>query len=491
MASFRPAPSAVKGMATRSTARPRRGGLTATEILEYLEVPLRRPWLVVVPFALTVVLSVVATLVLPKKYKSTTLILVESQKLPETFVAKMPADETNKRLQTIRQEILSRTRLETVAKELDPYGDLATASMSGIVDRMRDAIEIAVKGNDAFTIEFVHRDPRKAQAVTNRLATLFIGEVARTREEQVKEAYQFIDGQLQDARRELEKREEALRHYKEQHMGALPEQTTANLATLQRLQLELQSVNENLRMAADRLPNLTSVPSKAGEDPEAELRQLQDQLTALRSRYTDEHPDVKALRARIAEVQRDLKGRPAVEPDAGSLEAEKTRREIENLRHRREDIEGRITTFQARVEAAPRAEEDIATLSRDFQKLNENYLALLNRKLDAQMAAKMEQRWKGEQFRVLDPANLPDHHVSPSLPLFLMGGILAGLVAGLGTSLTAEFLDPSVKSIHELEALVPFPVLAVIPSVGATTKPQKRASRRRTGPPPEDGPEGL
>ena len=485
MASFRPAPSPQKGAQNRSHQRPKTG-ISPAEILEYLEVPLRRPWHALVPFVLTILAAGVATFVIPKKYKSTTLILVESQKLPETFVSKLPADETNKRLQTIRQEILSRTRLETIAQELDPYRNLATASMSGIVDRMRDAIEIAVKGNDAFTIEFVHGDPRMAQAVANRLATLFIEEVAKTREEQVKEAYQFIDSQLADARKELEKREEALRHYKEQHMGALPEQTTANLATLQRLQLELQSVNENLRVAADHYPSGGGAPStKADVDPEAELRQLQDQLTNLRSRYTDEHPDVKALRARIAEVERSLKAHASASPSSPSgpaYESEKARHEIEALKQRRDDIEGRIATFQARVEAAPRAEEDIATLSRDFQKLNENYLALLNRKLDVQMATKIEQRWKGEQFRILDPANLPDLPVSPRLSLFLMGGIVVGLLAGLLASLGAEFLDPSVKSIGELESLLPFPVLAVIPAI-STLQPQggekapKRARR--------------
>jgi polysaccharide chain length determinant protein (PEP-CTERM system associated) len=482
MASFRPAPGPHKGVQARSPQRARTG-LSPTEILEYLEVPLRRPWHALIPFVLTVVAAVVATFVIPKKYKSTTLILVVSQKLPQTFVSTHPEDETNKRLQTIRQEILSRTRLEQIARELDPYRNVATASMSGIVDRMRDAIEIAVKGNDAFTIEYVQGDPRMAQAVTNRLATLFIDEVAKSREEQVKEAYQFIDAQLQDARRELEKREEALRHYKEQHMGALPEQTTANLATLQRLQLELQSVNESLRLAAEHYPTGAGAgsPVKAESDPEVELRKLEDQLTALRSRYTDEHPDVKSLKARIAEVQASLKTRSS--PDGDGLESERARREVAALRQRRDEIEARIATFQARVEAAPQTEEGIQTLSRDFQKLNDNYLALLNKKLEMQMETKIEQRWKGEQFRILDPANLPDHHVSPSLPLYLMGGLVVGLLAGLVSSLGAEFLDPSVKSIGELESLVPFPVLAVIPAI-STMKPrgqetEKLPKRRR------------
>jgi polysaccharide chain length determinant protein (PEP-CTERM system associated) len=439
------------------------------EMLEYLEIPLRRPWHVTIPFVLIVAAALAVSFILPKKYKSSTLILVESEKVPDAFVASMATERTSKRLQTIRQEILSRTRLERVISELQPYGPVGNRSLTATVETMRQAIDIAVKGNDAFSIDFVHRNPEMAMKVANRLATLFIEEATRAREEQVGEAYQFIETQLADARRELETREAALRRYKEQHMGTLPEQTPANLSTLQRLQMEQQSVGENLRTATERLIALESNPAKAAAAAgDTTLGQLQSQLATLRGRYTDEHPDVRALKARIAALEREQATRAPVVTDdpavAARTQIELARAEVQKLKDRLSDIEAKITTFQSRVEQAPRTEQDIATLSRDFQKLNENYLTLLNKKLEAQMAAKLEQRWKGEQFRILDPANLPERHIFPNRKLFLAAGLFFGLLAGIATAFVADFLDHSVKNVREIEQLLPFPVLAVIPS---------------------------
>jgi len=451
-----------------STAKSK-NGKAAQDLLEYLEIPLRRPWHVVVPFVLIVATAVAVAYLLPKRYRSSTLILVESEKVPDAFVASMATERTSKRLQTIRQEIMSRTRLERVINELQPYGPVGNKSLTVMVETMRQAIDIAVKGTDAFSIDYVHRSPEMAMKVANRLATLFIEEATRSREEQVGEAYQFIETQLADSRRELETRESALRRYKEQHMGTLPEQTAANLSTLQRLQMEQQTVSESLRAATEHLIAVESNPARAAAAAsDTELGQLQTQLATLRGRYTDEHPDVRALKARIAAMERDQATKaPAVTDDplvTSKSQVQQARAEVQKLKDREADIEARIATFQGRVEQAPRTEEEIQTLSRDFQKLNENYLTLLNKKLEAQMAAKLEQRWKGEQFRILDPANLPEHHIFPNRQLFFAAGLFLGLLAGIGTAVAADFLDHSVKSVRELEQLLPFPVLAVIPS---------------------------
>src|SRR5262249_38259373 len=148
-------------------------------------------------------------------------------------------------------------------------------------------------------------------------------------------------------------------------------------------------------------------------DARAGLVQLKIQLASLRTRYTDEHPDVQALLGQIATLEKSLpaNGSSNGEKD-GQLEA--VRAEGRTLRARREELDQKIASFQARVEQAPRTEQEMVTLTRDFQKLNENYLALLNKKLDTQLAAKLEQRWQGDRFRILDPANLPEAPFYPN-----------------------------------------------------------------------------
>jgi polysaccharide biosynthesis transport protein len=449
-----------------------------------LEVPLRRPWHLAIPFVLVVIGAVTASFVVEKRYRSATLILLESDKIPES-VARVSDPAEAGGLSSIKTEILARTRLEKVVKELDPYLGSEGQSLSESVEELRADTTINVKGRDAFAIEFVHTDPEKAMQVANRLATLFIEEVSLERESEVEGAYEFIESQLEEARKELELKEAAVRKFKESHMGNLPEQMSANLATLQRLQLEQQSLSLNLRAAKDREVVLeTSLAEQARAaatgtvislDPSTELEQLRAQLVTLRSRYTDAHPDVQRAAARMARLEsilaeRSTLGRP-VPVDRATAAArsqlEQTRLEVRQLEVKRAELEQQIASFQARVEIAPRTEQELGTLTRDQNKLNENYLQLLNKKMEAQMAERLERRWKGQRFRILDPAHLPDIHYYPDRGIFLLAGLVGGLILGACVSYGAELLDDSVKGETQIQDVIPFPVLAVIPRVEA------------------------
>jgi polysaccharide biosynthesis transport protein len=453
----------------------------ARDILEYVELPLRRPWHVALPFVLVTAAAVAASFLLPARYKSSTLILVESEKVPDSFVTNVQTERIGRKLQTVKQEIMSRTRLEELLRELDPYGDLNKASMTQMIERMRANTLVSVRGNDAFGLDYVHTDPVMAQKVCNRLAQLFIDETVQSRKQQVGEAYAFIEAELQEARRQLEDREQTLRKYKEQHMGALPEQQNANLQTLQRLQLEQQSVSESLRAGMDRIVTLESAAAARPtptNDARAGLVQLKAQLASLRTRYTDEHPDVQALLGQIANLEKTL-------PSDGSgngaqdIQLEAVRAEVRSLRARREELDQKIGSFQARVEQAPRTEQEMVTLTRDFQKLNENYLALLNKKLDTQLAAKLEQRWQGDRFRILDPANLPEAPFYPNRLMFLLYGIAAGLAVGVGVALLADLFDHSIRTARELEDALPFPILANVPLIVPLHASDLRRAERR------------
>ena len=219
----------------------------------FIYAPIRRPWLVIIPWIATLLLSVAALYTLPKRYRSSTLILIEMEKVPESFVPKVATEERSQRLDAVRPEILSRTRLEQVVAETRPYPDIASTRQA--VDLIRRQVAVNASGSDGFTIEFVHRNPYKAQEVTNRLATLFITESIKARESQVEDAVpHFPVTQVRDARAELESEEEALRRFKEARMGRLPEQLNTNISTMQMLQQELRTVEESLLFAREGGP---------------------------------------------------------------------------------------------------------------------------------------------------------------------------------------------------------------------------------------------
>jgi polysaccharide chain length determinant protein (PEP-CTERM system associated) len=480
-----------------------------SQFRHFLHAPLRRPLLVVLPWAGVLLLATAALYVLPKKYMSSALVLVESEKVPESFIAKVATRDPSQRLEAVRPEILSRTRLERVLAETNPYPEL---SKTQGVDKMRNSIAIGVSGSDGFTISFYHRSAQKAQEVTDRLARLFIEETIKSREQQVEGAVDFLVTQVKDSRTELEGKDAALRRFKEAHMGKLPSQLETNLATMQMLQREMQTVEESLMFARERQEALargvgrgssgaSAAGGSAATSAPPELTELERQLAALRARYKDAHPDVETLKSRITRLQARLaearqEGAAAsgvAEPDPSLQVAreqlDNANLEIRKLEDRQRDLQTRVAALRANVEETPRTEQELSTLTRDYEKLNENYTALLSKQLDAQMSGRLEHRWKGDRFRMLDPASLPEKPVFPSPRLFLALGSVLGLCAGLFAAMMAEYLDPTVKDSDVLQAVQGYPVLASIPhlpDLTASARPRLAVASERDG--EEDGP---
>jgi len=456
------------------------------------EVPLRRPWHLLVPLLVCAVGAVAVAFAIPKRYTSSTVILVEAQKAPEVLGA--AAEElATRRLPTLQQEILSRTRLERILQELDPYPErMRREPLSKVIERMREAIRVAVKGDDAFTIAYTHRDPRMAMAVANRLASLFIEESNEKREERVEGTADFFQGELADARKTLDAQEEKIRKFKEAHLESLPEQLQANLAALQRLEMEQQGAAEDLGASLKRLsavegralipvtPEAASpaavppagaagAPAAAAAGSAADVALLRAQLADLRTRYTDDYPDVRALKDRIARMERTAPtSGGSLSPRAQAIRT--VREDVQGRRSRQQELARQIASFEARVEATPRTEAELSTLARDEQKLKEQYLALLNKQMAASMTKTLEQRWKGQVFRVIDPAHVPDRATFPDRLLFLGGGLVLGLGIGIGLAFASEAMDATIKTPKDLETLA-FPVLAVLrhvsPEAGA------------------------
>ncbi len=455
------------------------------DVLEYLEIPFRYPRYFLIPFATILALALLLALAAPRKFRSGTLILVESKNMPEYFVTPVTTEGMAQQLNTIRQVIMSRTRLERVIETLDPYPEMAGQPSHVVVEAMRRAIEIRVQGNDSFVIEYVNRDPHKAMMVTNMLATQFTEDAGRLRDALTRKAYDFIQENVNDARRALEERESALRQHKQKYWGSLPEQLDANLRVLQQLQLEQQTLGDNLRTLGERRAALERsllegrrLVNAAGDTPApaAELAKLRAAYDSFRGRYTPDHPDMRALAARIERLERAVAeeaAKPAAprdplsDPETASL-SESLRlveADIAALESRRERLDEKISGFQARVEETPRAEQQLASLTRDYQQLRENYNVALKKEMDAEMARRLEEYWKGGYFRVLDPAYLPRRPIRAYAPLFLMGGLVLGLGAGLVAAFLADLLDRSVKTERDLGDLVACPVLVTVPRV--------------------------
>ena len=190
----------------------------------------RRKWWALVPAVVIAAGSYVWVRTLQNQYLSDTLILVVPQRVPESYVKSTVTTRIEDRLQSITQQILSRTRLERIIQDFNLYSDVRkTAIMEDVVDKMRGSINVQVVKGDAFRVSFTSTEARTAMRVTERLASLFIEENLRDREVLAEGTNQFLEAQLEDARRRLIETERKVEEYKRRFDGELPDQRDANM----------------------------------------------------------------------------------------------------------------------------------------------------------------------------------------------------------------------------------------------------------------------
>lgn len=457
------------------------------EFADYLDVLKKRKWVLLVWVVVGLLGAGVAFLLLPKVYRSSTLILVESQKVPTDYIKPMAVDTIEERLIAIQQQILSRTLLQKIIEEFHVYDDdLKRQPLEDVIDLMRRDIKITMvddrfhRNIQAFTISYDSNDPQLAKQVTNKLAALFIGENLKVREQLVEGTSEFLDQELQRVKERLDQQEAEISVYKQKHMGQLPQQSEALFRTLDRLTMELQTHNDTLRMLVERREIMhdaveTSAGSPGGVvhlSPRGRLRQLREQLSQLLSEYKDTYPDVLRVKREI----KDLEGRIARGPSTDDLEEDvvvsgsdmdsqlrTVEAEIKVRRHRATEIQSQIKALEQRMEQMPIREQELSTLLRDYETTNKRYQSLLANKESAKITEQMEKRQKGEQFRILDPANLPTKPVKPDpLRVFLIG-LTAGLVLGGGTIWWLDFRNLPYRRPEEIESSLGVPMLASIP----------------------------
>ena len=482
-----------------------------------------------IPFFLGWLVVWSASWVLPSVYKSGTLILVEQPSMPKDYVTPNVSDDLQARLQSITQQILSRTRLLHIIDELNLYADKrGRLNPDGLVERMRKDIEIELVRDarnqiTSFNIFYSAHDPHVAQQVTSELTNLFISENLELRQQKSEDTTKFLEQQLETARQTLAEQEEKVRVYKDQHLGELPSQLASNLQILTGLQSQLQNEEDGLN--ADRQQNAylqsmleqSRVMQRTGKTGDGvpvgvpaldqELSKLKAQLADLSSHYTDRHPDVRKLKDQIAKTEKmreqalaDLKaGAAAASPsgdspasaDINSGDASATIQlqgqlksnqiDIANKEHEIAALKAKINDYQGRLNQEPVREQQFADLTRGYEQSKANYDELLKKKNSSQMATSMELLQQGEHFQMIDPPSLPS---KPDFPNRLklcgiglgIGIALGGVVAG-GT----EYMDDRLYNEKALKDLLPVTVLSEIPAITGPDEARKQERKLWVG----------
>jgi polysaccharide chain length determinant protein (PEP-CTERM system associated) len=480
---------------------------------QLLAIARRRKWLLIVPFFVIAVGTALVSARLPNMYRSETLILIVPQRVPESYVKSTVTSRIEDRLQSISQQILSRTRLERIIQDFGLYTvERRTAIMEDIVEKMRRDIDVQIVKGDAFRVSFNGRDPHTTMKVTERLASLFIEENLRDRAVLAEDSYEFIETQLEDARRRLLEHEKKLEEYRRKYVGELPSQLDSNLQLIQNTQMQIQGLNESMardrdrRLVLERLladasasdpapaPAVSSSGAPAPGSPAQQLEAAREALKQMELRLTPEHPDIlraKRVVARLQTVAQEAAAVPVPDVQEPKADAAKRNRlkeiagELEQLDRQfakketdEKQLRAVVDRYQARVESTPTRESEMIELSRDYDTLQKTYTSLLMKKEDSKLAANLERRQIGEQFKILDPARVAEKPFSPDRLRINLIGALIGLVIGFGLVALLELNDTTLKSDDEIMQAFSLPVLAMVPMM-VTPQDERTAKLRR------------
>jgi polysaccharide chain length determinant protein (PEP-CTERM system associated) len=470
----------------------------------YINLIFKRRWLIIIPFCLSMIIGIYLAITLPKIYKASSLISISPQRVPDDYVRSIVEADISSRINSISQEIMSRTNLKKIIEKFNIFSDSKHEQlfMEDKIDIMRGRIEVELNRAgrnflNAFTISYNGPDPMTVMKVTSALANNFIIENIRTREAHAVGTSDFLDEQLQVMKERLQDVEKHLRDYRKRHMGELPEQLESNLRILDTLQKQLSESEDRLRDEKNRLviieneikarkESLAAGSPLQSEDGEAvSLLQLKNQLANLQSSYTERHPDVIRLKAKIDDLEAKLK-KGEIDTPGGTNSSSapnedqlltstvlgnqirlKTviKMEIQNIQGDIHRLKNQLKIYRQRIERTPKREEELISLKRDYQNIQATYSSLLNRQLEAKIAVNMEKEQKGEKFRIIDSAVLPHKPDSPDMIKLFMIVVAAGLGVGCGLIYLLDYLDTSLKRPEGFESDLGVAVLATIPKV--------------------------
>jgi polysaccharide chain length determinant protein (PEP-CTERM system associated) len=505
----------------RKTPQPGEFELSPTH---YLRIILHRKWVVLGTFVVVSLATILFASRLPNIYTSQTLIMVDPQRVPESYVKSTVTGDVRNRLGTLSQQIMSETRLLTIIDSLNLYAEeKKRMTREDVIMRMRADVHTIVASDfggsqdlQAFRISYSGRDPRLVAQVTNELANLFINENLKARSRQATETTDFLSHQLQDARKTLEEQEGRLKEFRLKHVGEMPEQQAADLQILGQLQAQLQTENDAVSRAQQQKDLIRSmmnqnapvVDTDTGEEKgpssraaeakpaavvaETALSADRKRLAALLSRYSEDHPDVRKLKATIAleekaaaaqvvaaePVKAEEPAKPAAPAPAPPrrpapsytnpvLQAQLKGLDDDIAKHQAEQqrVNKMIVGYQAKVNAIPLREQEVTALVRDYEMSKSHYTQLLDKQLSAETATQLELREQGEKFVVLDTAVPAEKPSKPNRPLIDAAGSLGGLGLGLLLALMSELLGMSITEPKDIIACTGFPVLEIIPVI--------------------------
>lgn len=469
-------------------------------IRKYVDIALRRKTIIIFCFFLGIAIGLGQYLQKPKIYQCSALLKYQRQQVNPTAMS--PDDlrtRTEDVVDTVSQQIMSRSSLEQLIKKHDLYGQMRKAvPMESVVEMMREnhIRTDLLEGGDVFRVSYQGKDQDKVMKVTNDLAAKFIEENLKFRQERASQTSTYISDELEIAEEALNTKEKIMRDYRLQHYNEMPEQLDNNTNRLNALQdqyqnnqasiLELERtrllIQEQISQRKHLLAQIAAGSLAGNELEEQEelttSQQIRLRLKNLRTRYKEKHPEIKRLKKMLQDLESEEGQIPAsvagdtdttttVELDPQIQELSQQLKDVQlnlkNLKEERQVLDKQIKKYEKWITATPVREAEWASLTRDYEQLNEHYEELVARSLEAKSAQTLENQLKGSQFQIVDSAHFPEKPIQPDFKKIMIMAIGLGLGLGSAIALSLEIFNTSFTTPSELEKYLELPVVASIP----------------------------
>lgn len=459
---------------------------------DYLAIIKHHALLLIVSFVVILGVCIAVAMSLPPTYESSGTILVESQQISPDLVAANNNTFADERIEVIRQRVMTREHLEGI---IDKYNLFASQSrqltVTEKIEEMRNAIVVslvsaAVKGRGevtiAFRLSFEHRQPEIANKVAKELVTLFLDENIKQRTERASETTEFLTQEADKLRVELETLENRLADFKQAHSNALPEHQELRMNMLTRAETELKEIDRDYKTAREELrfnelelsaanAGLATRPGAPGTpvDKPQDLASLKAEYIRLQSLYTQAHPDVRAVKRKIAALQagKGAGAEASVNLDVARAQARISAAEarIKSLADQKQQILGKIAEYEAQIIETPQIERGLVTVMRDHDNARKKYEEIRTKEMSAKISESLEQENKAERFVLLESPLMPEKPVRPNRKKVVAMGFLLAPVGAGALVMLLEMMSQRVRGAQALAAVLGRRVLVSIPYI--------------------------
>ncbi len=448
----------------------------------------------------------------PKIYQATSLLSYQQQRINPNKMSPDVQARIKDIVSTLTQIVTSRTNLENLIVSFKLYEkDRAQLPMEDVIDIMRRDLSIkpSTRG-DTFSISYVGEQPATVVKVTNALAAKFIEENLKYREERANETSSYTSNELEMAKSMMDRKEAAMRDYKLQYYNEMPEQRESNVSRLIALQEQYQGKQESIlelertrvmiqeqialreKILASEAEAARSALASAGVAAAEkgirqpgdikELLQLRAEMEELLVKYTENHPDVKRLKRKIRQLEQELPEKSADDGGSGNskknnpsqllpadrdilqlkAQSKSIQQSIAAIELEKEQLKESVKNYEEWVAAAPIREAEWSALTREYGELKRHYDYLVAQDLQAKSMLNLERRQKGSQFKVEDPARMPEKPIKPDFLKIMAISVGGSMALGGGLILLISFMDTSFRDPEDLESFIGVPVISTI-----------------------------